>query len=149
MAGNHKIVCQNRKASYNYELSEHLECGIILTGTEVKSLRAGQCSIDAAWAKIKDKDLWLVDCEIPEYKFGNRLNHEIKRERKLLLHRREFNKFAAKADQQGFTLVPVSVYFDDNGRVKVEVAIGRGKQLHDKRQSIKNKEAERAIRKQR
>ena len=117
----------------------------MLVGTEVKSLRAGHCSLDEAWAKVEDGEFWLVGCDIPEYDHGNRQNHKPKRDRKLLIHKRELNKIAAKAEQHGFTLVPVSVYFKD-GRAKVEVAVGRGKQSHDKRQSIKEKEADRAIR---
>lgn len=142
---NVKLVCRNRKASFEYELSDRLECGIMLVGTEVKSLRAGHCTLDGSWARIDGNELWLVGCDIPEYDHGNRLNHKPKRDRKLLLHKRELAKFAAKAEQHGFTLIPVSVYFKD-GKAKVEVAIGRGKQLHDKRESIKEREADRDIR---
>jgi SsrA-binding protein len=117
----------------------------MLVGTEVKSLRAGHCSLDGAWARIEGNEVWLVGCDIPEYVYGNRLNHKPKRDRKLLLHKREIAKFADYTAQRGLTIVPVSVYFKD-GRAKVEIAVGRGKQLHDKRESIKEREADRAIR---
>jgi SsrA-binding protein len=117
----------------------------MLVGTEVKSLRAGHCSLDGAWARVEDNEVWLVGCDIPEYVYGNRLNHKPKRDRKLLLHKREIAKFADHTAQRGLTIVPVSVYFKD-GRAKVEIAVGRGKQLHDKRESIKEREADRAIR---
>jgi SsrA-binding protein len=137
-----KVVTRNRKAANEYELSDRLECGIVLVGTEVKSLRDGHCSLDGSYAKIEDGELWLVGCEIPEYAMGNRLNHAPKRDRKLLAHRRELAKFAGKASERGYTLVPTSVYFK-NGRAKVEIAVARGKQLHDKRQALKTAEAKR------
>ena len=139
-----KIVTRNRKAAHEYELSDRLECGVVLVGTEVKSLRDGHCSLDGAYAKVDDGELWLIGCEIPEYAMGNRLNHKPKRDRKLLVHRRELAKFAGKASERGFTLVPTSVYFR-NGRAKVEVAVARGKQLHDKRQAVKTAEAKREM----
>jgi SsrA-binding protein len=139
-----KVVTRNRKAAHEYELSDRLECGIVLVGTEVKSLRDGHCSLDGAYAKVDDGELWLIGCEIPEYAMGNRLNHQPKRDRKLLVHRRELAKFAGKASERGYTLVPTSVYFR-NGRAKVEVAVARGKQLYDKRQSVKKAEAKREM----
>jgi SsrA-binding protein len=137
-----KVVTRNRKAAHEYELSDRLECGMVLVGTEVKSLRDGHCSLDGSYAKIEDGELWLVGCEIPEYAMGNRLNHTPKRDRKLLAHRRELAKFAGKASERGYTLVPTSVYFK-NGRAKVEIAVARGKQLRDKRQALKTAEAKR------
>jgi len=137
-----KVVTRNRKAAHEYELSDRLECGMVLVGTEVKSLRDGHCSLDGSYAKVEDGELWLVGCEIPEYAMGNRLNHAPKRDRKLLAHRRELAKFAGKASERGYTLVPTSVYFK-NGRAKVEIAVARGKQLHDKRQALKTAEAKR------
>ena len=134
------VVCRNRRASHEYELTDRLECGIVLVGTEVKSLRDGHCSLDGSYAKVEKDELWLIDCEIPEYAMGNQLNHKPKRERKLMLHRRELAKFAGKASERGFTLVPTSVYFK-NGRAKVEIAVARGKQLYDKRQALKKAEA--------
>ncbi|WP_020469184.1 SsrA-binding protein SmpB [Zavarzinella formosa] len=136
------VVTRNRRASHDYELTDRLECGIMLVGTEVKSLRAGHCNLEQAYAKIEDGELWLVGCEIPEYAMGTHLNHKPKRTRKLLLHRREIEKFAGKFSQRGYTLVPLSVYFRD-GRAKVEVAVAKGKQVHDKRQSLKTAQAKR------
>ncbi len=139
-----KVICRNKRAFHEYEISDRLECGVVLVGTEVKSLRDGHCQLDDAYAKIDDDELWLIGCEIPEYVMGNRLNHKPKRERKLLLHRRELAKFAGKASERGYTLVPLSVYFK-NGRAKVEVAVARGKQLHDKRESLKKRDSQREI----
>lgn len=139
-----KMVSRNRKASHEYELTDRLECGIVLLGTEVKTLRDGHCSLEGSYAKIDEDELWLIDCEIPEYGMGNRLNHKPKRVRKLLLHRRELAKFAGTATEKGYTLVPTSLYFKD-GRAKVEIAVGRGKQMHDKRESLKKAEAKREM----
>lgn len=137
-------ICRNRRATHDYEIVETLECGIVLVGTEVKSLRDGHASLDDAYAKIEGDELWLVGCEIPEYWAGNRLNHKPKRERKLLLHRREIAKFAGKASQRGFTLIPLRLYFK-NGRAKVEIAVAKGKQSIDKRHALKDAEAKRDI----
>jgi SsrA-binding protein len=139
-----RMISKNRRAFHEYEIVDRLECGIVLVGTEVKSLRDGHCSLDDSYAKLDEGELWLIGCEIPEYAMGNRLNHKPKRLRKLLLHRREMDKFAGKASQKGFTLIPLSLYFK-NGRAKVEIAIGRGKQLHDKRESMKKADAKRDI----
>ncbi|MBV9124081.1 MAG: SsrA-binding protein SmpB [Planctomycetes bacterium] len=140
-----KIVCRNKRAFHEYLILERLECGIALTGTEVKSLREGSASLEDAYAKMEDGEVWLIGSDIPEYTMGNRMNHKPKRPRKLLLHRREIEKFAGKASQRGFTLVPLSLYFKQ-GRAKVELAVARGKQLHDKRQDQKKAEAQREIR---
>jgi SsrA-binding protein len=140
-----QVICRNKRALHDYEISDALECGIVLTGTEVKSLRDGHASLEDAYARLDDGELWLIGSDIPEYAMGNRMNHKPKRPRKLLLHRREINKFAGKATQRGFTLVPLKMYFKD-GRAKVEVAIARGKQLHDKRQAQKKADAQREIR---
>ena len=139
-----KPISHNRRAFHEYLIEDKLECGIVLTGTEVKSLRDGACSLEDAYAKIEDGELWLVGSEIPEYTMGNRLNHKPKRPRKLLLHRREIEKFAGKASQRGFTLVPLRIYFKD-GRAKVELAVARGKQMHDKREATKKADAQREI----
>lgn len=139
-----RVISKNRRALHEYVVMDRLECGVVLVGTEVKSLRDGHCSLDDSYAKLDEGELWLIGCEIPEYVQGNRLNHKPKRMRKLLVHRRELEKFAGKASQKGFTLVPLMVYFK-NGRAKVEVAVARGKQLHDKRQSLKNEDAQREI----
>jgi SsrA-binding protein len=137
-------VARNRRASHQYELMDRLECGVVLVGTEVKSLRDGHCNLEEAYARIDEEELWLFGCEIPEYAMGNRLNHKPKRTRKLLVHRRELTKFAGKASQKGFTIVATAVYFK-NGRAKVEIAVARGKQAHDKRQALKTNEAKRDI----
>jgi SsrA-binding protein len=138
-------VCRNRRAFHEYEISETLECGIVLQGTEVKSLREGAANLEDAYAKIDAGEVWLLGSDIPEYTMGNKLNHKPKRARKLLLHKREIEKFAGKASQRGFTLVPLRIYFKE-GRAKVELAVARGKQQHDKRQDQKAAEAKRAIR---
>lgn len=140
-----QVICRNRRATHEYHLFDALECGLVLTGTEVKSLREGTGNLEDAYARIDDDELWLLNCEIPEYTQGNRLNHKPKRPRKLLVHRRELKKFAGKATEQGFTLVPLRMYFK-NGRAKVEIAVARGKKLYDKRQAQKNAEARREIR---
>ena len=139
------LICRNKRAFHQYTIHETLECGIVLKGTEVKSLREGSGGLEDAYAKIEDGEVWLIGSDIPEYSMGNRLNHRPKRPRKLLLHRREIAKFAGKASQRGFTLVPLRMYFKQ-GRAKVELAIARGKQLHDKRQDQKKVEAQREIR---
>jgi SsrA-binding protein len=140
-----KIVCRNRRAFHEYLIEDTLECGIVLTGTEVKSLREGSGGLEDAYAKIEHDEVWLIGSEIPEYSMGNRMNHKPKRPRKLLMHRREIAKFAGKASQRGFTLVPLKMYFK-NGRAKIELAVARGKQLHDKRQAAKKADAQKEIR---
>lgn len=143
-AENVQIVCRNRRALHEYEVFDTLECGIVLKGTEVKSLREGQSSLEEAYARIDAGEVWLIGSDIPEYSMGNKLNHKPKRPRKLLLHRSEIGKFAGKASQQGFTLVPLRIYFKD-GRAKVELAVARGKKAFDKREAQKKKEAKREI----
>jgi SsrA-binding protein len=140
-----KSICKNRRAFHEYEVHDKLECGIVLTGTEVKSLRDGSASLEDAYAKVEDGEVWLIGSDIPEYAMGNRMNHKPKRPRKLLLHRREIAKFAGKASQRGFTLVPLRMYFK-TGRAKVELAVCRGKQEFDKRQDKKKADAQREIR---
>ena len=140
-----KIICRNKRAFHEYVILDRLECGLVLTGTEVKSLREGSASLEDAYAKIEDEEVWLLGSDIPEYTMGNRMNHKPKRPRKLLLHRNEIAKFAAKASQRGLTLVPLRMYFKE-GRAKVELAVAQGKQLHDKRQAQKMAEAQREMR---
>src|SRR5277367_2741728 len=113
-----QIVCRNKRAFHEYEISDTLECGLVLTGTEVKSLRDGHSTLEDAYGRLEGGEVWLIGSDIPEYAMGNRMNHKPKRPRKLLLHRREIEKFAGKASQQGFTLVPLKLYFK-NGRAKV------------------------------
>lgn len=141
-----KLVCRNKRAFHEFEIFDRLECGLVLTGTEVKSLREHAGSLEDAYAKIDGGELWLIGSDIPEYTMGNRLNHKPKRPRKLLLHKREIEKFAMKAAQKGFTLVPLRLYFKE-GRAKVEIAVARGKKLYDKRDTKKKAEAAREIRK--
>src|SRR5438128_3656519 len=140
-----KVIARNKRAFHQYNVFDRLECGIALTGTEVKSLREGSASLEDAYAKIDRGEVWLLGSDIPEYAMGNRMNHKPKRPRKLLLHRREIEKFAGKASERGYTLVPVRMYFKE-GRAKIELAIARGKQQHDKRQSLKKADAQRDIR---
>ena len=140
-----KIICRNKRAFHEYQIHETIECGLVLTGTEVKSLRDGSASLEDAYGKLDGGEVWLIGSDIPEYAMGNRMNHKPKRPLKLLLHRREINKFAGKATQRGYTLVPLKLYFKD-GRAKVELAVARGKQLHDKRQDQKKADAQREIR---
>ncbi len=138
------LICRNKRAYHEYEIFDKLECGIALQGPEVKSLRENGARLDEAYAKIEDGEVWLMNCEIPEYRMATTGNHLPKRPRKLLLHRREIGKFAGKASQQGFTLVPLRMYFK-KGLAKVELAVARGKKLHDKRQAIKERETKREI----
>jgi SsrA-binding protein len=137
-------ICRNRRATHDYEVLDRVECGLVLVGTEVKSLRAGYGNLEDAYARVDGGEVWLVGAEIPEYEHGNRLNHKPKRERKLLLHRREIDKFAGRASEKGLTLVPLRMYFKE-GRAKVELAVAKGKQTHDKRESLKKSDARRQI----
>jgi SsrA-binding protein len=132
-----KLAAQNRKARHDYLIAQTLEAGIALTGTEVKSLREGGAQITDAYADTRDGELWLINAFIPEYRGGNRFNHEPRRPRKLLVHRRELDKLVGAVERQGVTLVPLSLYFNDRGRAKVELALGKGKKKGDKRQSEK------------
>jgi SsrA-binding protein len=141
---NDRTICSNRKARFEYEILDQIECGIVLTGSEVKSLRDGKVSLDEAYARVRDGELWLIGCDIAIYPQASLLNHEPRRVRKLLLHRAELRKFAEQAGHKGLTLIPLSMYLT-RGIVKVKVAIGRGKKLHDKRESLKKSEAKREI----
>jgi SsrA-binding protein len=140
-----KTVCRNRKARHQYDIMDELECGVALTGSEVKSIRAGKISIEEGFARIQNGELWLVDCDIAEYPQATVMNHEPKRRRKLLIHKRELNKFAEQADSKGLTLVPLAVYFS-KGRVKVKIALARGRKLHDKREKLKQQTDKREMR---
>lgn len=135
-----KIVAENRRARFEYFIEDVTEAGIALAGTEVKALRGGQGSIAESYAEVKDGQMWLVNANIPEFSHGNRFNHEPKRPRKLLLHAREIERMGSAVARQGMTIVPLSVYFNDTGRAKVELALGRGKKLHDKRETIKERD---------
>jgi SsrA-binding protein len=135
-----KTVAENRRARYEYALDEVYDAGIVLTGTEVKSLRGGEGSIAESYAEVKDGEIWLVNANIPEFSHGNRHNHEPKRPRKLLLKAREIAKLHGAVARQGMTLVPLSVYFNTRGRAKVELALAKGRKLHDKRAHEKEKD---------
>jgi len=130
-----KVVADNRKARFNYEIGEVFEAGIALTGTEVKSLRGGKAMIAESYADPRGGDLWLINATIPEYLQANRFNHEPKRARRLLLHRRQINRLIGAVEREGMTVVPLKLYFNDRGRAKIEIALARGKKLHDKRET--------------
>lgn len=142
--GIERVVSENRKARFDYEILDTLECGLMLVGSEVKSLRNGKCNLEEAYARMNRGEVFLMQCEIPEYVEANRFNHDPKRARKLLLHRREINKVADKAYQTGHTLVPLKIYFK-NGRAKVLLGIGKGRKTYDKREVVKNREVKRHI----
>ena len=139
-----KLIADNRRARHDYHLGDRVEAGVMLTGTEVKSLREGKTSLQRAYADVHDGEAWLVGVHIPEYLQGNRANHDPDRERKLLLHRREIDRLYGEVKEKGVTLVPTRMYFKD-GRVKVEIAVARGKELHDKRRDIAARDAKRQI----
>lgn len=141
-----RTVATNRKARHEYFIEETYEAGIVLTGTEIKSVRAGKVSLQEGFVLVKDGEAWLLDVHIAHYEHGNRFNHEERRQRKLLLNRREIAQLHAAATQRGFTIVPLRMYINDRGRAKVEVAVVRGKQLHDKRDSIARRETDRDLR---
>src|SRR5438046_2965140 len=126
-----KVVAHNRRARFNYEIGETFEAGIALTGTEVKSLRQGKASIGESYADARDGELWLLNANIPEYLQGGRDNHPPKRPRKLLLHKRQINKLAGAVEREGMTIVALKMYFNERGRAKLELAVARGKKLHD------------------
>ena len=138
-----KIIAENRKARFNYEIGEVVEAGIALTGTEVKSLRQGKATIAESYADAKNGEIWLVNANIPEYLQASRFNHAPKRPRKLLLHRREIDKLAAAVEREGMTIIPLKMFFNEKGRAKIEIALGRGKKLHDKRETEKKRSWER------
>jgi SsrA-binding protein len=139
-----KIVADNRKARHDFQLLERFEAGLVLTGTEVKSLRQGRASLAQAYGDVRGTEVWLVGAHIPVYDQGNIANHEPERDRKLLLHRREISTLIGKVREKGLTLVPTRLYFKD-GRAKVELAVARGKEQRDKRRDIAKREADRQI----
>ncbi len=138
-----KIVSENRKARFNYAIEENLEAGMMLTGTEVKSLRSGKATIAESYAHVKDGDVWLVNAHIPEYGGGNRFNHEPTRVRKLLLKRREIEKLHRATEREGMTLIPLKIYFNERGIAKMDLGIAKGKKLHDKRADTKERDWQR------
>ena len=138
-----RLIADNRKARFNYEIGEVIEAGIALTGTEVKALRQGRVTIAESYADTRGGELWLVNANIPEYLQGGRFNHAPKRPRKLLLHSHQIGKLAVAVEREGMTLVPLKLYFNEKGRAKVEIAVARGKKLHDKRETEKKRSWER------
>ncbi len=135
-----KVAADNRKARFNYAIGETFEAGIALTGTEIKSLRNGKATIAESYADAKDGEIWLVNSNIPEYLQANRNNHAPKRPRKLLLHKRQINKLVGAVEKEGMTIVPLKIYFNERGRAKVEVALAKGKKLHDKLDTEKKRD---------
>src|ERR1044072_5487792 len=135
-----KIAAENRKARFHYAIDETFEAGVALTGSEVKSLRAGKASIAESYAATRDGELWLFNSNISEYKQAGRFNHAPKRPRKLLLHKRQINKLIGAVEREGMTVLPLKLYFNARGRAKVEVALAKGKKLHDKRETSKKRD---------
>jgi SsrA-binding protein len=138
-----KVVADNRKARFHYEIGDVFEAGIVLTGSEVKSLRAGKATIAESYADARGGELWLINSNIPEYLQASRFNHAPKRARKLLLQKREINRLVGAVEREGMTIVPLKLYFNEKGRAKIEIALARGKKLHDKRETLKKRSWER------
>ena len=139
-----KIAADNRRARYNYEIGESFEAGLMLAGTEVKALRTGKATIAESYASVeRSGEVFLINATIPEYLQGNRFNHEPKRPRKLLLHAREIAKLSQGVEREGMSIVPLKIYFNEKGRAKIEIALGRGKKLHDKRETEKKRDWDR------
>ncbi len=134
-----KVVADNRRARFNYEIGEVFEAGIALTGSEVKSLRAGRATIAESYADTRDGEIWLLNANIPEYLQAGRFNHPPKRPRKLLLHKRQINKLAGAVEREGMTIIPLRLFFNERGRAKLDLAVARGKKLHDKRETDKKR----------
>jgi len=141
-----KIISTNKKAYFNYEILETYEAGISLTGSEVKSIREGRISLKESYAEIKDGEVFLVNCHISPYEPANRFNHEPRRERKLLLHRREIKRLIGKILEKGLTLVPTKLLINDKGKVKIEISLAKGKRAYQKREIIKERDREREMR---
>jgi SsrA-binding protein len=140
---NNKTVAENRKARFNYEIGEKFEAGIALTGSEVKSLRTGKATIAESYADARGGEVWLINSNINEYTQAGRFNHAPKRARKLLLHKRQISKLIGAVEREGMTLVPLKLYFNEKGRAKIELALAKGKKLHDKRESEKKRDWDR------
>ena len=135
-----RTAAENRKARFSYEVLDTLETGLVLTGTEVKSLRDGHANIQEAYASVEDGELWLINSYLPEYLQGNRFNHEPRRRRKILVSRRELARLAQSVEREGMTMVPLKIYFNDRGRAKLLLGGARGKKLHDKRETEKQRD---------
>ncbi|HEY8268384.1 MAG TPA: SsrA-binding protein SmpB [Xanthobacteraceae bacterium] len=140
---NRRVVAQNRKARFNFHIGETFEAGIALTGSEVKSLRVGKATIAESYADARAGEIWLVNANIPEYLQAAQFNHAPKRPRKLLLHARQINKLVGAVEREGMTIVPLKLYFNKRGRAKIEIALARGKKLHDKRDTEKKRDWQR------
>jgi SsrA-binding protein len=140
-----KILSDNRQASHNYHLSDRMEAGMVLSGTEVKAARTGKIQLKEAYAEVLKNEAWLVNAHFSQYSHGNRENHEPVRRRKLLLHREEIDKLAKKTQEKGLTVIPTKIYLKD-GLVKCEIAIGKGKKIHDKREAERKRENEAEVR---
>lgn len=145
VSSNERTVSENRKARHEYHILDSLECGIVLVGSEVKSLRAGTVALAEAYGRVRNGEVWLVGCDIPEYVEANQFNHKPKRDRKLLMHRREIERFAKRAYEKGLTLVPLRMYFKE-GKAKVLMGLCKGKQEFDKRDAKKKAETSKALR---
>ena len=139
-----RVIARNRRARHDYHIEDVVEAGLVLTGTEVKSLRAGRASLTDGYGQITDGEVWLLGVHIPEYAHGTWTNHEPRRPRKLLLHRKEIDRLASKTAERGLTLIPLSLYFS-GGKVKVELALARGKRTYDKRQDLARRDAAREV----
>ena len=137
---NGKTVAENRKARYSYEVMDTYEAGLALTGTEVKSLREGHANIQESYASAEGGEIWLINSYLPEYLQGNRFNHEPRRRRKLLLKKKEMARLAQAVEREGMTMVPLKIYFNERGRAKLLLAVARGKKLHDKRETEKQRD---------
>jgi len=140
-----KMISVNRKAKHRFEILETLECGVVLQGSEVKTLRDGKVSLEESFARVRDGEVWLMGCEIPEYPQASVWNHVPKRPRKLLMHRVQVRKFANRAHEQGLTLTPLEIYFNERGVAKLKLGLCRGRKLHDKREVIKKADVKRDI----
>ena len=140
-----RMISENRKVRHSYQILDSVECGMLLRGSEVKSLRDGKCQLDEAYGRVKGETLWLVGCNIAEYPQASIWNHEPKRQRQLLVHKREMNRLLKKAKETGLTLVPVRMYFNERGLAKCELALCKGLKLHDKREKMKKSDARRDI----
>ena len=145
LAGQSHVIADNRRAGHRFEILEQLECGIMLIGSEVKSIREGNISLNEAYVRVENGGLWLIGADISEYRQASFWNHQPKRSRKLLVHRREYQKLSAKAFEKGLTLVPLKMYFNARGIIKLLVGVGRGKNLHDKRQTLKDADNKRRL----
>lgn len=144
-ASQNRPIAENRKARHRFDVLDTLECGIALVGSEVKSLRNGKVSLAEAFGRVRNGEFWLIDCDIPEYTQATIWNHQPKRPRKLLVHQQELRKFANKAHEKGFTLVPLKIYFNQRGIAKVLMGLCRGRKLHDKREAIKKAQVKRDL----